>query len=65
MTDARKPFWVKCEPCNHCWAPVYAPMEVTLFAKIAKATRCPMCGSNKAVVAKQRHGVLNEVGCTT
>lgn len=65
MTELRVPFWAKCEPCNHCWAPAYAPMELTLFAKTIKASRCPKCGSSKAVVAKQDNGVLNETGCTT
>jgi Zn finger protein HypA/HybF involved in hydrogenase expression len=65
MTEVRKPFWVKCEPCNHCWAPAYAPMELALLAKVIKGARCPKCGSDKGFVAKQNNGILNETGCTS
>lgn len=63
MTEERKPFWVKCEPCGHCWAPAYFPMEAGKFAKAAKNVLCPMCGNGpkNIVVAKQHNGVLKEV----
>lgn len=44
MSDERKPFWVKCRKCAHCWTAAYLPMEVDTFAKIATRAACPMCG---------------------
>ena len=64
-TEERKPFWAKCEPCNHCWVAAYTPMEAFKFVKILKSIRCPKCGSPKAKVAKQRDGVLNDADCST
>lgn len=62
MTEERKPFWVKCPKCSHCWTVAFAPMEVGLFAKIAMAGSkfCPKCGATGAVVAKQKDGELRE-----
>lgn len=56
----RKPFWVKCRKCSHCWPAAYLPLVVDVFAKIAKSAVCPMCGDKKPVVAKQDNGKLNE-----
>jgi hypothetical protein len=56
----RKPFWGKCEPCGHCWAIAYLPMTVETFARVAKGSKCPMCGSGKIFVAKQYDGELQE-----
>lgn len=56
MDDFRKPFWAKCSDCSHCWPAAYTPMEVTAFARTVTASRCPMCGSKKTVVAKQDDG---------
>lgn len=63
MTEERKPFWVKCPTCSHCWPAAYAPMEVEAFAKTVMAARCPMCGQSKGIgVAKQNDGkLLDEV----
>lgn len=58
--EARKPFWVKCRKCAHCWAPIYFPFTAEKFAKIAKRAACPMCGEGKPLVAKQDNGKLNE-----
>ncbi len=61
MSEAeRKPFWVKCRKCSHCWAAAYLPLTAETFAKIAKRAACPMCGDSKPVVAKQDNGKLNE-----
>lgn len=60
MSDERKPFWVKCRKCAHCWTAAYLPMEVDTFAKIATRAACPMCGDRKPVIAKQDDGKLNE-----
>ena len=56
------PFWSRCanDACRHCWIVCYLPMEMTLAARLMKAATCPMCGSKKAFVAKQDHGVLTE-----
>lgn len=61
-TTGDRAFWVKCEPCGHIWAAAYWPMEVALFAKIAKrGSICPKCGETKRVyVAKQADGKLLE-----
>lgn len=62
MSDqATKAFWVKCEPCGHVWAAAYYPLELSLFARIAKSSVCPKCGERKKVtIAKQDDGVLQE-----
>jgi hypothetical protein len=64
MSDApdRKPFLVQCGKCQHVWAAAYLPMEVSLFAKAAKAV-CPMCGNGpKGIfIPKQHDGVLSAV----
>lgn len=64
MSEERKPFWVKCGKCQHCWAAAYVPMEVALFARVAAKPRCPMCGNGpkNIFVAKQHDGVLQEEG---
>ena len=43
--DQREPIVVHCERCAHEWAMGFAPCAVTLFAKFAKASVCPACGS--------------------
>lgn len=61
MTETRKPFWIKCGACNHCWAGAYVPIELSKFVKLGKAARCPMCGEGKKLYpAKQDDGVLQE-----
>ena len=61
MSEPRKPFWVKCGACNHCWPAAYVPMELSKFAQLGKAARCPMCGEAKQLFpAKQDDGVLQE-----
>ena len=60
MTDERKPFWVKCVKCSHCWAAAYLPMDVSTFARVAKTAGCPMCGDKKPIVAKQDCGIFKE-----
>lgn len=66
MTDARKPFWVECGKCRHQWSAAYLPMEVSVFAKVAKAS-CPMCGNGPKgiLIAKQNDGVLTEPSVST
>ena len=58
--EARKPFWVKCRLCAHCWAIAFLPMEMGAFAKVAQGAACPMCGDKKPVIPKQSDGVLLE-----
>lgn len=63
MTDARKPFWVKCPApdCRHCWPAVYLPMEMGKCAKLLARAACPKCGTAKGIqIAKQTDGVLEE-----
>lgn len=61
QTEEKKPFWVKCAACAHCWAVAHLPMEVSLIVKIMKrAKNCPKCGATKIVVAKQKSGELLE-----
>lgn len=58
-----KAFWVKCSnaSCGHCWPAAYWPMEASLFAKVAKASKyCPRCGAGKPFVANQEDGKLLE-----
>lgn len=67
MSEARKPFWVECGKCKHQLAPAYLPMEMSLFAKATKASRCPMCGNGPKgiLIAKQNDGVLTEPSAST
>ena len=62
MIEERKPFWVMCGPCNHCWSPAYLPIDVSKFTKIVMKAACPMCGASgrDIVVAKQDDGRLLE-----
>jgi hypothetical protein len=62
MNETRKPFWVKCTSCSHCWSPAYIPMDVSAFVKATRRPVCPMCGaSGKGIVlAAQIDGVLLE-----
>ncbi len=62
----RRPFWVECGNCRHRWAAAYLPMEVSMFAKAAKAS-CPMCcnGPEGIFIPKQRDGVLTEPAATS
>lgn len=41
----RQPVWARCEACDHRWVAVYVPMELSRFASVLKAMRCPMCAS--------------------
>lgn len=61
VDEPRTPFWAKCTvpTCGHIWPAAYLPMPIDIFARLAKAA-CPMCGSKKAVVAKQDGGRLLE-----
>lgn len=60
--EPRKPFWVKCPPCGHMWAPAYLPMEMGKCAKLLQSARCPNCGSGPKgiLIAKQDDGKLTE-----
>lgn len=59
--EERKPFWVKCPTCSHCWAVAYQPMEVSAFCDLVKRAACPMCGETKHIgIAKQDDGKLLE-----
>lgn len=60
--ETRKPFWIKCGGCCHCWAAAYLPMEASMFGRIAMKAICPMCGNGPKnnLVAKQHDGVLRE-----
>jgi hypothetical protein len=62
VSEERKPFWVKCGKCSHCWAPAYAPMPLEEFAKATGRAICPMCGNGpkNIFVAKQKDGKLLE-----
>lgn len=62
MSEERKPFWVKCGKCSHCWAAAYLPMEMAACAKLMMVSRCPMCGNGPKnnFIAKQKDGVLTE-----
>jgi hypothetical protein len=60
MSEERKPFWAKCEPCGHIWPAAYLPMTVATFAVVATGLHCPMCGGGKVLVAKQDDGELQE-----
>ena len=56
-----KPFWLKCEQCNHCWIAAYWPILATRFCKLVKTARCPKCAERqKVIVAKQEDGKLLE-----
>lgn len=65
MSETKKPFWVECGKCHHRWPAAYLPMEVSLFAKAAKAF-CPMCGGGpkNVFIPKQKDGVLTEPAAT-
>lgn len=57
---ASLPFWAICSKCRHCWIVAYYPLELALFARIAKGhSRCPKCNA-PGLVAKQEKGVLTE-----
>lgn len=60
--EAKKPFWVICSACGHCWAAAYLPMAARTFAAIvnSSAKMCQKCGAGKPLVAKQNDGVLLE-----
>lgn len=60
MNEPKKPFWVRCsaEACGHCWPAAYLPMEASTFAKLTMRCACPKCGAKKAVIPRQREGVL-------
>lgn len=57
----RKPFWGQCPTCGHRWPVFYAPIELTIAARLAKNAACPMCGERKEIgIAEQNDGVLVE-----
>jgi len=57
--ESRKPFWVQCPKCSHCWAAAYMPIDAETFAKLTKRAACPMCGTTKGIgIAKQDDGRL-------
>jgi hypothetical protein len=59
----RKPFWVKCPACAHCWPAAYSGMDVETFGHLVKRAACPMCGTARGIkVAKQHDGALLEPG---
>lgn len=65
MADREKPesrpFWVRCEDCQHTWAPLSLPMEMRKAANIMKLhSKCPNCKGKNVVVAKQDNGKLIE-----
>lgn len=60
MSDKKKPLWVKCKKCEHCWAGAYYPLNPKTMATLAKHARCPMCGTGNPWLAKQNNGKLNE-----
>lgn len=45
MTQERKPFHVRCQPCGHVWIAGYLPMELAKFANLLKGTKCPNCAA--------------------
>ena len=45
VTDERKPFLVKCDPCWHTWIAAYTPIPVDAFLRVMKGLCCPMCGA--------------------
>lgn len=46
MTEERKPFRVRCQPCGHVWVAGYYPMELVKFANLLKGTKCPNCAAD-------------------
>lgn len=61
MTEERKPFFVQCSKCKHCWPAAYYPMEVSAWARIVMKAICPMCGCTKGhTIPKQADGKLTE-----
>ena len=60
--EEKRPFWAKCDECQHCWAAAYLPMEMGLAGKLLKRLHCPMCGAGpkRILIAKQDNGILKE-----
>ena len=50
--ETKQPINVRCQECSHEWVAAYLPMDMAKFAKLMKSAHCPMCGSKKAVLAK-------------
>lgn len=44
--EPRRPVDLRCGDCRHVWTGAYLPMEVSRFAALIAAARCPMCGAN-------------------
>lgn len=56
MSSDKKPFWLECVGCAHTWIAAYLPMEVSRFVRLTKGASCPMCGTDKPIIAKQNDG---------
>lgn len=50
---------VHCGDCSHEWAAAFLPMNLTVFAKVAKNALCPMCGSKKTLCGAQPKAVAD------
>jgi len=48
-----EPILVHCGDCGHDWAMGFAPISIDLFAKLAKASLCPACGSKHVLTGPQ------------
>jgi Zn finger protein HypA/HybF involved in hydrogenase expression len=58
--EARKPFYGRCNKCDHTWVIMYYPLALTAAVKLLRAA-CPMCGGRKhVVIPKQEDGKLLE-----
>lgn len=54
MTDKTKAMWVECAECQHKWAAVYLPMEMSKVTRVMDRLICPNCaeGTQKIYICE-------------
>jgi hypothetical protein len=48
--SAQKAFWGRCGGCDFVWLVAFLQMDLRRVSRLAKAARCPKCGSDEIFV---------------
>lgn len=46
---ASKPFWLRCNGCDHRWVGLHTPMLMTEFSQRLAECFCPSCGADRNI----------------